>query len=58
MSLFTTVAIAAILIWAFFYTVSFGWWTWKKENRLGAVMVFIVALVTVGLPVYAIFFKD
>jgi hypothetical protein len=32
-------------------SISYGIWTWKKQNRLGAVMVFLVALVVLAAPV-------
>lgn len=51
------ILIFAILIWTFVYTVSFGIWTWKKENKLGAVMVFVLALTTIVLPIYSIYFR-
>lgn len=50
--------IIIFLIGVAVYTASFGLWTWKKKNRLGAVMVFMVALAVIGLPVYSLFFKD
>ncbi|HPU45589.1 MAG: hypothetical protein GXX04_02505 [Clostridiaceae bacterium] len=40
------------------YTVSYGVWTWKKGNRFGAIMVFLVAVLTVALPVYILIFKE
>jgi hypothetical protein len=32
-------------------SVSYGIWTWKKQNRLGAVMVFLLSLVVLATPV-------
>jgi drug/metabolite transporter superfamily protein YnfA len=32
-------------------SISYGIWTWRKQNRLGAVMVFLVALVVLAVPV-------
>jgi len=46
------------LLWVAVYTISFGRWTWKRKNRLGAVMVFLVALATVVLPIYALFVRE
>lgn len=40
------------------YTISFGRWTWKRKNKLGAIMVFLVALATLVLPVYALFIRE
>jgi len=43
-----------ILVWIFLYTTSYGVWVWKKENKLGAVMVFLVAVIALVFPVYYI----
>lgn len=47
-----------IILWACAHTVSYGIWTWKKKNKLGAVMVFILALAVIALPAYKIFFME
>jgi hypothetical protein len=39
-------------------TASFGVWTWKRRNRLGAVMVFVVAVAAVALPAYTLFIRE
>lgn len=46
-----------VIIWAFVYTVSYGIWNWKKQNKTGSVMIFIVALAVIALPVYAVFLR-
>jgi len=46
-----------LVIWVFIYTASYGVWTWKKKNKFGAIMVFMLAFTAVALPVYALFFK-
>ena len=33
-------------------------WTWRKDNRLGAIMIFLVAVLTVVLPVYILIFRE
>jgi hypothetical protein len=33
-------------------SISYGIWTWQKQNRLGAVMVFLVALAVLAVPVF------
>jgi drug/metabolite transporter superfamily protein YnfA len=33
------------------HSISYGIWTWKRQNRLGAVMVFLVALLVLVAPV-------
>lgn len=57
MELFTLILIFLIILWASIYTVSYAIWTWKEKNRLGAVMLFIVATVTIVLPVFTIFIR-
>lgn len=47
-----------VLLWVFVYTASYGNWTWKRKNKLGAVMVYVVAIAALVLPVYTIFFRD
>jgi len=55
---FDRIIMFVILLWISLYTMSFGRWTWKKKNKLGAVMVFAVALAVLVLPVYTIFFRE
>ncbi|HEY9062956.1 MAG TPA: hypothetical protein VIO64_21035 [Pseudobacteroides sp.] len=50
--------IIILLLLIAIYTISFGRWTWKRKNKLGAVMVFLVALATVALPVYVLFVRE
>jgi predicted membrane channel-forming protein YqfA (hemolysin III family) len=52
------VVLILILLWVFVYTCSYGIWTWKKENRFGAVMVFLLAAAALVLPVYSLFFRE
>jgi hypothetical protein len=47
-----------LLIWIFLYTTSYGWWTWKKKNKLGAIMVFFLATTALVLPLYTLFFRQ
>jgi hypothetical protein len=49
---------AVILLGIFLYTLSYGRWTWKKNNKIGAVMVFITAFFELILPVYTYFFRE
>lgn len=55
---FGRIVIILVLLWIAIYTSSYGLWTWKNKNRLGAVMVFIVAIAAFVLPVYALFFRE
>ncbi|NLW01645.1 MAG: hypothetical protein GX027_00070 [Clostridiaceae bacterium] len=52
------IVIIALLVWVAFYTISYGVWTWRKDNRLGAIMIFLVAVLTVVLPVYILIFRE
>lgn len=54
---FGKLMILIIPIWAAIYTVSFGNWTWKNKNKIGAVAIFVVAVTVIGLPVYLLLFK-
>ncbi len=51
-------ALLLLLACISFYTVSFGVWTWRKKNRLGAIMIFAVALANLALPIYSLLFRD
>lgn len=51
----TRILIYLVLICISFHTTSYGVWTWSKKNRLGAVMVFLVALAVLILPLYALY---
>lgn len=46
-----------ILLWTFIYTTSYGIWTWKKKNKLGAIALVVIALAALILPVYTIYFR-
>jgi hypothetical protein len=52
---FSNIVIFIFLACVVVYTVSYGIWSWKKKNRLGAIMVFTLALVTIGLPICSIY---
>lgn len=55
---FGMVVATVIILWVFVRTVSYGRWTWQKKNKLGAVMIFLVALTALILPIYSMYFKD
>jgi len=55
---FALFIIFVILLWSFIYTVSYALWTWKDKNRLGALMIILLAVSIIALPVYTIFFRD
>lgn len=52
---FSAILVYILLIWVFIRTLSYGKWTWDKKNRLGAIMILIVALAELILPIYSIF---
>lgn len=54
---FQNVVVCVLLVWATFYTVSYGIWTWKKKNILGAITIFIMALLEIIIPMYTIFIR-
>lgn len=58
MFILTYILVFTLLAGITIYTASFGIWTWKEKNRLGAVMVFAVAAANVALPLYSLFFRD
>lgn len=52
------IIVLIIIIGTFIYTISYGRWTWKKKNKLGAIMIFILAIAVILLPVYSLFFRS
>jgi len=55
---FDRIVILIFLIAVFFRTASYAAWTWQQENRLGGIMIYLVAAATVLLPVYTLFFRS
>jgi len=56
--IYSRIIAVVILVWVFVYTVSYGKWTWKKKNRLGAVMVVLLAVFALMFPLFALFFRQ
>lgn len=52
---FGTLLGAIIIIWVFMYTISYGSWTWKRKNKWGAIMIFLLALFVIVIPVYVMY---
>jgi len=52
------IALIGLLLCIATYTASFGVWTWKRKNRFGAFMIFLVAVTVVALPVYILLFRE
>lgn len=57
MFIFINIVIFIILACTSFYTISYGVWTWKNKNKLGAVMIFVVALAVILLPMYTLYIR-
>lgn len=51
-----TILIFIILAWVFIYTTSYSVWTFKRKNKIGAIMVFIIALIALLLPIFTIYY--
>ncbi|WP_162149310.1 hypothetical protein [Acetivibrio straminisolvens] len=49
--------LAIILLWIFVRTISYGKWTWDEKNRLGAIMIFVIALAAVALPILVFYIR-
>jgi len=59
MGAITKALIIVIFAWVFIYTVSYGVWTWKKDNnRLGAVAIFILIGFISVIYVYITFIRQ
>ncbi|PKM85900.1 MAG: hypothetical protein CVU87_14000 [Firmicutes bacterium HGW-Firmicutes-12] len=39
-----------------FYTFTYALWLWRKKNKVGAVGVFILAVISVIYPGFVLFF--
>lgn len=44
------------LLCLFVYLASYGAWTWKDKNKLGAIAVFMLSLFMILIPVYLVLF--
>ena len=49
--------IIIIIVCVAIYTTSYGLWTWRKKNKLGAFMIFTVALAVILFPLYLMYFR-
>ncbi|HHV29145.1 hypothetical protein [Acetivibrio mesophilus] len=57
MIFFLRFILAIILLWVFIKTIGYGKWTWDKKNRLGAIMIFVIALAAVILPIFVFYIR-
>ncbi|QNU65673.1 hypothetical protein EHE19_012155 [Ruminiclostridium herbifermentans] len=44
------------VIWISIYSISFGVWTWKNNNKFGGMMIMLISLISLALPGYFLFF--
>lgn len=51
-------AAVIISVWVALYTFNFGRWAWQKKNYRGAIGLFILALISVAMPLGLLFLKS
>ena len=49
------IIILLVIIWVSMYSISFGIWTWKNENKFGGMMIMLISLISLALPGYFLF---
>ena len=47
---FYDILIIIAVIWVFIYTASYGVWTFKENNKMGAIAIFVLDAFVVILP--------
>ena len=52
--IFYKILIAIASLWIFVYTISYGIWEYRNQNKTGSVFVFLFALFQISLSVYTI----
>ncbi|TYQ18290.1 UNVERIFIED_CONTAM: hypothetical protein Cloal_0719 [Acetivibrio alkalicellulosi] len=52
------IVVFILLLWVFLKTIGYAKWTWDKKNKLGGIMIFVVALAALILPIYSMYFRD
>lgn len=55
---FSRIMILIPLLCIAVYTASYGVWTWKRHNRLGACVIFIFAIAAIALPIYTLWIRE
>lgn len=53
----TEIGGAIFILGVFIHTMTYGVWTWKNKNGLGAVMIFLLAFSIMILPLYTVFIR-
>lgn len=56
MSTLIVIGILLVLLWSAVYTASYGIWT-MRENKKGGIALFILALVSVAVPLYLLWIR-
>lgn len=56
MNIFIVILVLIVLIWSGIYTFSYGVWT-IKENKKGGIALFILAIVSIAVPVYLLWLR-
>lgn len=51
------VIVIVFLLLNFIYTISYGIWTFKDKNLLGAIAVILLSLSILIFPIYTMFFR-
>lgn len=47
-----------IIAWVFVYTISYANWTWKQDNKSGAIAIYVLALLAFIVPLYTLIFRQ
>jgi len=42
---------AIALVWVFVYTLSYGIWTWRQNNKVGGIAVILLSIISLVLPI-------
>lgn len=50
------IIILLAILWICIYTISFGVWTWKNNNKFGGLVIMIISLISLALPGYLLIF--
>jgi len=57
MNTFAVLVIVLILLWVGIYTVSYGIWTFRNNNKKGGIALFILAAVCIAFPLYLLWLR-
>lgn len=51
------IIILLVILWICIYSISFGVWTWKNNNKFGAFMIMLISLISLALPGYILILR-